>query len=379
MEVLNYSTNYKGTSPLSMLRELVEWVAREIQEKSKYLKKMWHGLEQQTQGDECAIDKDVAGGHAQHAVQRPSLPYPAQLGIGFEMEGQVAQDGQKGGKPMTVQEEEGSQEARRKSQKEIEQPTATASDENDQGALARPAVVVDVTIVVDNKEGVDDQTACQGSQQAFRGDALCSLRQGKEAGHRDGNHTEEQQDEQVAHSHIGEMGGVEEAEDDAERPHSNHRPTAIEHQGKPDEACHSRCQQQCPTHSGGGNPPLRAGAEGPQTVFAVVAPKEVKVVVDEIGIDLHDKGKKEAQQSGNGTDGSPAFYESHGQAYHHGNSSPREGLRTSRQDPGSCGIWADEFFFLPHRLIYWLLICKITYKTVYLQKFNVLLPWTVSM
>ena len=39
MEVLNYSTNYKGTFPLAMLRELAEWVAREIQEKSKYLKK----------------------------------------------------------------------------------------------------------------------------------------------------------------------------------------------------------------------------------------------------------------------------------------------------------------------------------------------------
>ena len=39
MEVLNYSTNYKGTFPLAMLRELAEWVAREIQEKSRYLKK----------------------------------------------------------------------------------------------------------------------------------------------------------------------------------------------------------------------------------------------------------------------------------------------------------------------------------------------------
>lgn len=167
-------------------------------------------------------------------------------------------------------------------------------DAHDDGALATHLVLMAVTIVVDHQEIVGGESHCKAGNQE-RGVPLTCRYHIICEDHR--NEAKEDEDEEVAPTEIGEMGGVEEAEEDAEDAHKEQFPLQVEQQdSKSNTTRKEGHHSDAPLHSTRCDPPLCTSTLWSQTVFTICALLEIKVVVNEVGIDLHEDGEEKTEE-----------------------------------------------------------------------------------
>lgn len=163
--------------------------------------------EQQAQGDGQAVDKDVAGGLSQAGVQLASLPYLLHAQPGEHMQHEVEQRKDRGQR-MAVGPEDQPHEAGDDAHAQVELDGGLCANAGDERELASLCVGVAVAEVVHQQQGVDDQAACQrGDDDRGRDGVQLHI-----VGDADGYDAEEHEHEQVAQPHVGQVGGVEEAE-----------------------------------------------------------------------------------------------------------------------------------------------------------------------
>ena len=246
------------------------------------------------------------------------------------MKGQIGRQGNEE-RPQMAEEAEGApQETRHDAQREIQRPTALGSYRHDERALSRATVVVDVAIVVHHQQRVDNQTTRQSSHKALPRNGLPPDGQGKKIGQADGHEAEEEQHQKVAHADIGEVGGIEEAEDHTQRSDGHHRPTAEEDEREPYGASQQRGEANGEAHGAGRHPPLCTSPLGAQSLLVVGAFLEIEIVVHEVGVNLHDEGKEQAEDGCRPRDVARGVGNGKRGSNHHGNGRPRERL-------GACG------------------------------------------
>ena len=89
-------------------------------------------------------------------------------------------------------------------------------DAHDDGTLATHLVLMSVSIVVDHQKIVGGEPHCEAGNQERGVPLTCRYHIIRED-HR--NEAKEDKDEEVTPTKIGEMGGVEEAEEDTEDTH----------------------------------------------------------------------------------------------------------------------------------------------------------------
>ena len=124
------------------------------------------------------------------------------------------------------------------------------------------------------------------------------------------------------------------------------------HQGQTDSTAECRGDEQSLAHGTFRHPPHRTG-----TLWAksrcriVVATLEIEIVVDEIGINLHDKRKEKAQHTRQPRYRPAMISYRQCRTNHHRHSSSRQCLGACGQQPGTKGIGFYVIFF------YHLLIC----------------------
>ena len=146
-------------------------------------------------------------------------------------------------------------------------------------------------------EVVDQQQRIDGRAAGYRSDDDFGRQRVKlnVIGGANGHDAEKQQDQYVAQPHVGEVGGVEEAKDDAEGADGHHLKSSIEDEWQADGAGRAGGDGDGPLHGVDGHPSLRAGSFGSQARLTVVGTLHiVEEVVDEVGIDLHDEGEEQA-------------------------------------------------------------------------------------
>ena len=236
-------------------------------------------------------------------------------------------------------------------QEEVEPMSGFAPDEDNEGAFARAAVVVDVANVVHHQQGVDHRAHAETEQERGERDFA---REGEE-GADDRHKAEKEEDEEVAHGAAAEVGGVEEGAGDAR--HACRQESDEEVQGRdrkgaqqdgresePREGGQRKHHHDAPRHGARRDPPLSASAFGAETIVAVGTAAEVDEVVDEVGGDLHERGEEGAEQCGDkGTtvehdeDFTVRSDESQGGAGDHRNQGAGEGFGAGGQPPHAQG------------------------------------------
>ena len=253
----------------------------------------------------------IARGDAQHAVHFAAGRHLGELATaervadeeGREEEQAECQFPQRGGEERR-REEHGRIGASDgdKPQEEVEAMAGFAPDEDNEGAFARTAVVVDVANVVDHQERVDHRAHAEAEQQGGQRDFA---REGEEGAHHR-NDAEKEEDEEVAHGAAAEVGGVEEGGAHAGR--AGQEQTGEEMQRRDGEGTQQDRREpeagepgqredddDAPRHGARRDPALSASAFGAEAVVAVVAAAEVDEVVDEVGGDLHERGEEPAE------------------------------------------------------------------------------------
>lgn len=166
--------------------------------------------EQEAEGDAETVDEDVAGGLAQTLVELAAFMDAAELEPREDVENQI-DEGQHEGEHVTMSPEQQTGEDGDDADGKVEPLGGAGTQLDDEGHLAVASVYVTVAVVVDNEQAVDDESAGQRGydDQQRTGVELDVI------GAADGYDTEEYQHQHVAQADVGEVGGVEEAEDDA--------------------------------------------------------------------------------------------------------------------------------------------------------------------
>ena len=170
------------------------------------------------------------------------------------------------------------------------------NDTHDDGALATHLILMTITIVVDHQEIVSSKSHSEAGNK----DRSPSPTFPKGGGTHDitgedhRNEAKEDEDKEVTPSEIGEMSSVKETEEDAENAHKEQFPLQVEQQdGKSDTTREEGHHSDAPLHGTRCDPPLRTSTFRSQTVFTICALLEIKVVIDEIGINLHEDGEEQ--------------------------------------------------------------------------------------
>ena len=202
-----------------------------------------------------------------------------------------------------------------------------------------------VAIVVDDEQTVDDQSAGNGRYSDRRRDGM----QLDIVGDADGDDAEEEQHEDVAQAQVGQVGGVEKAKGYAADADQNHFKAAEDDKGQTYHTRHACGQGDGTLHGIERHPALGAGTQRTETGGAVVvAMGIVEEVVDEIGVDLHDQCKQQAQGCRQPVEDIVAIGLGidmrQGATYHDGYGGTGEGLGTDCQQPGLPGVLFDILF-----------------------------------
>ena len=149
------------------------------------------------------------------------------------------------------------------------------------------------------------------------------------------HNAKEDDDQQVAKPYIRKVGGVEKAEDDAQQPDENHLESAEPHQRQSHKTRHSGGRDDGPLHRLQLHPALRTGPARPEPRRGIVGTRRVvEVVVDKVGVNLHDKCEEQTQQGGNPAERAPALTTvdiGQRHANHHRNSRSAKRLRARCQ------------------------------------------------
>lgn len=166
------------------------------------------------------------------------------------------------------------------------------NDAHNDGALATHLVLVAVTVVIDHQKIVGGEPHCEAGDEK-RNVPLTSCYHIVGEDHR--NKAKEDEDENITPTEIGEMGGIKETEEDAEDANKEQFPLQVKKQdGKSDEARKESHHSNTSLHRTRRDPTLRTSTFWPQAVFAISTLLEIKVVVDQVGIDLHEDGEEKA-------------------------------------------------------------------------------------
>ena len=140
----------------------------------------------------------------------------------------------------------------------------------------------------------------------------------------------------IAHADIGQVGSVEEAENDAKQSDEQHFKATIEDKWQAYDAGQTGGKGYGTFHGIDADPSLCAGTKRTKTGgFVVVASNVVEEVVDEVGINLHDECKEQAEQGCRRAKGVklPGVEIGQCDTYHDGNGSAGQGLRTCGKYP----------------------------------------------
>ena len=269
-------------------------------------------LQEDADGEQETEEEDVAGGGSEHLVECLAVE-GFELAESAEMEDEVNEhqriaDAGEGVKKEGDEGEDGGED----SQPKVDVGSilfsfyaplflaisldARLHHADNNGALATHTVLVAVAVVVDHEEIVGRHSHSEACDD--KGDVPSAI--GHDVvGEDDGNESEEDEHQQVAPTEVGKACGVEEAEEDAEDTHDEEFPLRMDEQ---DADAHKTGEHghdaDAPLHSTWSNPPLCTSAFGAETVFAVGAFAEVEIVVDEVGINLHEDGEEKAEEEG---------------------------------------------------------------------------------
>ena len=95
------------------------------------------------------------------------------------------------------------------------------------------------------------------------------------------------------------MSCIKEAEYDTKYSDKHHRPPTPQNERKAYNTCQHGGQRDSQSHMADTHPSLCTGALGTKARRTVVgAFEKVVKIIDEVGVDLHDEGKEEAQDGG---------------------------------------------------------------------------------
>ncbi len=113
----------------------------------------------------------------------------------------------------------------------------------------------------------------------------------------DRHQTEEHHDEHIAQALGGKKRGVEKGEHHTQGAHPHQVPAPVSDERQAHHAGRNRCDGQCPAHGRQRDPSLGTRPFGSQAGLAiVVSTHEVEVIVDQIGVDLHQPSEQQAQE-----------------------------------------------------------------------------------
>ena len=208
------------------------------------------------------------------------------------MKHQIEQRQQRG-EDMPVHPEGTAQDDSRQAHTDIKlQPSLRPQAHNDR-ILSSQAVIIPIPEIIDNQEGVDDQTASQRSQENLGCDHMQLHVIG--AAHRDD--AEEHQHKQITQSLIREESGIEEGEDHADDAHENHLEPTIIDQRQSDDASHTSGEGDGLLHRIELHPSLCTSPSRPQSRLCIIRTVgKIEEVVDEVRIDLHGEGEEQTEQ-----------------------------------------------------------------------------------
>ena len=103
--------------------------------------------------------------------------------------------------------------------------------------------------------------------------------------------------QQIAPSKIGKMSSVKKTEKDTKGSDDEKFPLHVEQENAQSHQTGKNCHDaNAPLHGTRRNPTLRASPFRTETVFTVCTFPKIEIVIDEIGINLHQDGKKETKK-----------------------------------------------------------------------------------
>lgn len=165
----------------------------------------------------------------------------------------------------------------------------------DEGFLPCAGITLAVAIVVDYEKGVNHKGNGGGEEEDFP----IEMASEDEVGAARGHVAEEEIDEEITHAVVRTEEGVEKGtgKDDS-HDGDDHPGLDVLHKGEADGGGEEADGGDAKTHGAGGDPTLGTGSLRTKALFIVSAAKEVVEIVDEVGEDLHQTGKKGAEQRG---------------------------------------------------------------------------------
>lgn len=211
--------------------------------------------DEQAYGYGQTVDEHVARGLSKADVQLPSVVNAHHLQIGESVHDEIDQR-QNESQRMAFSYENDAEKTRRDARSEIGITSGLCAKAYNDGPFSGLAVSVAVTVVVDDEQTVSHKAAGHGRRE----DLPCERVKLYIIGDTHRNDAEKDDDENVAQSLLGQMGGIEEAEHDAHGSYQNHLQTAVEHEGKSAGAGQACSQGNGPFHGVHPDPSLGAGA-----------------------------------------------------------------------------------------------------------------------
>ena len=191
------------------------------------------------------------------------------------------------------------------------------------------AVLIDVTVVVDDEEVVGDQSVGDGTER----DGQCPLASLQIVGETYRHDAEEDENQEVAHGDVGEEGGVEETEHDTGDTDADKPPTTKVSEWQSNETGDDGDYPQCTLHGLRGDPSRGDGSFGPEAFFIVRAFEVVVVVVGEVGVDLHHESEGDAEDEGQPMEAVAHVMKGEHTTDQHGSKRTRERLRANSLYP----------------------------------------------
>ena len=183
------------------------------------------------QGEQQGHEEHVATGEAENLVEGAALMDAEHLLPGADVERGVDEDHGHGGdvgrqaEGIAEGKEQDDEQGDRDADPEIVLAAEALAKADDEGALATDAVLITIAIVVDNEQGVDGDAADEAQEE----DAEVEREGLQVVGAAHGDEAEEEEHQQVAPAEVGEAGGVEEGEEDAEQAEGDELKAAIRH------------------------------------------------------------------------------------------------------------------------------------------------------
>lgn len=301
------------------------------------------------EGEQQGHEEHVAAGEAEDLVEGATLTDAEHLLPGADVERGVDEDHGHGGdagreaEGIAQGEEQQDEQGDQNAYPEIVLAAETLAKADDEGALATDAVLIAIAIVVDDEQSVDGYATDEAQQE----DAKVEREGLQVIGAAHGDKAEEEEHQQVAPAKVGEAGGVEEGEEDAEQAEGDELKASIRHLLPADGQCYQPHKAgeddgdgYAPTHGVRSDPALRTGSLRAETVVAVGAFEVVVEVVDEVGGHLHACREQDAAEGG-GDVGEHALTEGPGEGQDDGDEGAGQRLGTRGQQPGLGGISLD--------------------------------------